>query len=254
VTVPGEHGRLDYADRWLRDGLSVLHPPFSAYQIAVDMTAALERLDQLRRQSVSASTTHLVIQAAARALAANPQLHQLIAGNTRVRPAQVDIGLSIAGETFVSPVLVIEAADRKSLVEIVAEVARRSPVAREADARLLHLLRRWGWLIPVQPLRRAILRLLFRSPAFRRKGVGTFQITTVPTEWAMTSTFSTSGVLVAGQVSLSVVALNGAPAVRPVMRLTLCADHGVWDGRAAARLLAAVREELEARTDNEPRA
>ena len=92
---------------------------------------------------------------------------------------------------------------------------------------------------------RALLRLLFNSTTFRRKGAGTFQVTTVPTDWALTSTFSTAGVLIAGQVQSRVVAINGQPEVRPMMCLTLSADHGVWDGRAAARLLAAVKTEME---------
>jgi pyruvate/2-oxoglutarate dehydrogenase complex dihydrolipoamide acyltransferase (E2) component len=30
-----------------------------------------------------------------------------------------------------------------------------------------------------------------------------------------------------------------------MITLTLCGDHGVWDGRSAARFLAAVQAELE---------
>ena len=94
--------------------------------------------------------------------------------------------------------------------------------------------------------RRAILRLLFSSPQFRRKGTGTFQVSTVPADWALTSTFSTAGVLMGGQVWSRVMVVDGQPAVRPTMILTLSGDHGVWDGRAAARFMAAVKSELEA--------
>ena len=41
----GSFSRLDYAERWLRDGLAVLRPPMSVYQATFDMTIALERLD-----------------------------------------------------------------------------------------------------------------------------------------------------------------------------------------------------------------
>jgi pyruvate dehydrogenase E2 component (dihydrolipoamide acetyltransferase) len=71
-------------------------------------------------------------------------------------------------------------------------------------------------------------------------------VSTVPLDWALSSAFSTAGVLIAGQTRSRVVAVNGAVAIRPVMTLTLSADHGVWDGRAAARFLAAVKTELEA--------
>jgi 2-oxoacid dehydrogenase/acyltransferase catalytic subunit len=237
--------RLDYAERWLRDGLQVLRPPLSVAQVTVDMSQANLRLERLRREGVRASPTHLVVHAAARALAANPPLHQLIAGNRRHRPSQVDIGLSVSGDTFVAPVLVLKGVDQKSIADIAEEVARGAPEVREVDRKLLQLLRRWGWLVPVGFVRRAILRLLFTSPSFRQRGAGTLQVSTVPTDWALTATFASAGVLIAGQVWNRVVAVDGQPAVRPTMTLTFSGDHGMWDGRAVARFLAATKANLE---------
>jgi pyruvate/2-oxoglutarate dehydrogenase complex dihydrolipoamide acyltransferase (E2) component len=237
---------LDFAERWLRDGLHVLRPALSVHQIMVDMTQATQTLERLRREGVQATSTHLLVHAVAHALAINPQLHQLVVGSRRQRPARVDIGLSVTGETFVAPVLVIEGADQKTVPEIAAEITRRAPEVRKADHQMLEALRRWGWLVPFAFLRRAVLRLLFMSPAFRRKGAGTFQVSTVPADWALTSAFSTAGVLVGGQVWSRVIAVDGQPAVRQTMTLTLSGDHGVWDGKAAARFLAAVKVELEA--------
>jgi len=245
VRTPSADEPLNHAERWLLDGLRVLRPAFSVHQISVDMTNAMRRLDDLRRQGVAASSTHLLVHAAARALASNPQVHQLIAGTRRHRPRRVDIGLSVAGATFVAPVMVIESADVKTVAEIAAEIARRTPEIRQADEQMIRLLRRWGWIVPLGFLRRAVLRLLFMSGGFRRKGAGTFQVSTVPVDWALTSTFATGGVLVGGQIWSRVIAVNDQPAVRPVMTITLSADHGVWDGRAAARFLAAVKMELE---------
>src|SRR5438067_1106477 len=104
-------------------------------QVSVDMTRAMETLTTLRRSGVMATPTHLLVHAAARALKENPGIHQIIAGNTRRWPGSVDIGLSVAGETFVAPVLVIERADQKTVEELVAETARRAPEAQEADQR-----------------------------------------------------------------------------------------------------------------------
>ena len=244
MTTPADEP-LDFAERWLLDGLRVLRPPFSVVQISVDMTGGLRRLEDLRRSGVQATATHLLVHATARALAANPKLHQMIAGTRRHRPRRVDIGLSVTGESFVAPVLVIEGADTKTVAEIAAETTCRAPEVRQADQRMLRALRRWGWVLPFGFLRRGVLRLLFASPTFRRRGAGTFQVSTVPMDWALSSTFATAGVLMGGQVSSRVVAVDGQPAVRPVMTLTLSGDHAVWDGRAAARFLAAVRAEIE---------
>ena len=243
--MTASHESLDFSERWLRDGLRVLRPPQSVVQVKVDMTNATRRLEEFRRAGSLVTATHLVVRAAARALADNRQLHQRVAGTRRTYPDRVDIGLSITGETFVAPVLVIESADKKTLPEIAAEIARRVPEAQAADQRLRRALRKWGWLIPFGFLRRGILRVLFSSAEFRRRGAGTFQVSTVPADWACTTTFSTAGVLMAGQVQSQVVVLDGQPAVRPMMTITLSGDHGVWDGRAAVRFMATVKADLE---------
>ena len=244
VSLPTDES-LDYAERWFRDGLTVLRPSFSVVQTTVDMTHATAWLEELRREGVHATATHLIVYATARALSSNGKLHQMVAGNTRHYPAHVDIGLSIAGDSFVAPVMVIERAEEKSVSEIVEEVAARAPEVRQADLRMQRVLRRWGRLVPFGFLRRALLRFLFTSPAFRRKGVGTFQVSTVPADWALSSAFSTAGVLMAGQTRSRVVAVDGHPEVRPMLTLTLCGDHGIWDGRASVRVLAAVKAGLE---------
>jgi pyruvate/2-oxoglutarate dehydrogenase complex dihydrolipoamide acyltransferase (E2) component len=236
---------LDYAERWFRDGLCVVRPSLSVVQTTVDMTHAMERLEELRHEGVHATATHLLVHATARALSANGKLHQVVAGNRRHYPAHVDIGLSITGDSFIAPVLVIERAEEKDVAEIVREVAARTPEVRQADQQMQRILRRWGRLVPFGFLRRAILRVLFMSSKFRRKGVGTFQVSTVPADWALSSAFSAAGVLMAGQTRSRVVAIDGRPEVRPILTLTLCGDHGVWDGRASVRVLSAVKAELE---------
>ena len=236
---------LDYAERWLIDSLRVLRPSAVSYQTTVDMMHGLEQLEQLRRAGTSATATHLLVRAAARAFAANPSLHQLIVGTRRHRPSRVDIGLSITGETFLAPVLILEGADKKSLEQLAEEMARRAPEVQREERERLRTLRRWGWLLPFGFLRRAVMRRLFGSGEFRQKTAGTFQVSTVPVESAATTVFVASGVLVGGQVRSRVVAVDGHAVVRPTMILTLSGDHSVWDGRAAARFLAAVKSDLE---------
>jgi pyruvate dehydrogenase E2 component (dihydrolipoamide acetyltransferase) len=229
----------------MRDSLEVLRPAYGAYQITIDMSAAMQRLDGLRRERIAATPTHLLVRAAARALAANPDLHALVSGTRRARFGRVDIGVSVSGEIFVAPVVIIEGADRKEVPDIVAEMAARVPEVQRLDAAALKGLRRWGRLVPFGFLRRAMLRTLFSRPSYRRRVAGTFQISTVPVDWAATSTFVAAGVLVAGRVRSGVGVRDGQPIVQPMMTLTLSGDHGVWDGRAASRFLAAVKAEME---------
>lgn len=240
-----ESESLDFAERWLRDGLQTLNPALSAVQLTVDMTNALQQLEALRREGVPASPTHVLVRAAARSLAANPDVHKLTAGNSRHYPSRVDIGLSVAGEAFVNPVLIVEGADQKSIAEIASEVSNRVPDLQKADRKMLQMLRRWGWVLPLGVMRRAFLRMLFRNPAFRRKGAGTFQVSTTPGDWGLTSCFSTAGVLIGGQVRSRVLVVDDQPVVRPSMLITLSCDHAVWDGRAAVRFMAGVKTEME---------
>ncbi|HEY3937406.1 MAG TPA: 2-oxo acid dehydrogenase subunit E2 [Bryobacteraceae bacterium] len=238
--------RLDYAERWLRDGLEVCRPAAQFLTLDIDMTRPRALLQIARQRGIRVTYTHILVRAAALALAAHPELHQMVCGSRLHHPNQVDIGLSVAGESFVAPVLVIENAAGKNLPALSEEIARRTPEIQAADRRMLQTLRRWGWLLPFGILRRTLLRCLFRSAKFRRKGTGTFQVSIVPeVDEAFTSLFTTSAILVAGRVRDRVVAVEGLPAVRPTVTLSCSADHRVWDGKAAQRFLLAVRQALE---------
>jgi pyruvate dehydrogenase E2 component (dihydrolipoamide acetyltransferase) len=52
-------------------------------------------------------------------------------------------------------------------------------------------------------------------------------------------------ILGVGRIVDRVIGVNGAPAVRPMLTLTLCFDHRATDGAPAAQLLAAIKELLE---------
>ena len=170
----------------------------------------------------------------------------MVCGNREYAPRQVDIALSVAGETAVAPLLVLEAADRKELPALTDEIRARTPEVKESDRRMLSAIRKWGWLIPFGWLRRLLLGILFQSHQFRVKGSGTFQVSVLPNvDHAGTSVFSATAMLVAGAVRDRVVPVNGRPGVRPMVTLTCCADHRVWDGRAGQRFLESVRQTLE---------
>jgi pyruvate/2-oxoglutarate dehydrogenase complex dihydrolipoamide acyltransferase (E2) component len=244
VSAPVD-GSLTYAERWMRDALIVLQPPCSVYHVAVDMTEALRRLDEARRDGVQATTTHLLVRATARTLATHPQLQPVVGGNRRRMPSRVDIGLAISGDGFVAPILILPAPDKMSLKELAAEVSRGVPEARLKHQRMIRFLNTWGRLIPFGILRRALLRMLYMSPTVRMKTCGTFQVSTVPVDRAIATCFMAPAVLVAGQVRSHIVAIQGQAVARPMMELTLSSDHTIWDGRASAQFLATLKAELE---------
>jgi pyruvate/2-oxoglutarate dehydrogenase complex dihydrolipoamide acyltransferase (E2) component len=238
--------RLRGSERWIRDGLKVSGVPAFSITIEADMTQARATLEAAKSLGIRVTYSHLMVRAAAIVLAQKPELHRMVCGGRVYYPTQVDIALSVAADTAVAPLMVIEHAETKGLSEIAREVAERAPGVREADRAMMKALDGWGFLVPFGFLRRALLRVLFRSFRFRRKGSGTFQVSVLPgIDQGSTTVFSTSAMLVAGGVRDKSVAVGGEIAIKPMVTLTCCADHGIWDGHAAQRFLSSVRDVLE---------
>lgn len=238
--------RLDYAERWLRDGLHEAIQSGGMEVLEVDVTGAAQILKRLKAKDRTVTWTHVFVRAVALVLARNPDLHQLVAGNKKIQPRSVDICLSVAGDSSVTPVVVIEDASNKDIFAIAAEVIRRAPQAVKENEQLLSILRKWGWIIPLSVLRRALLGFLFRRMAVRRKMSGTFTVTCVPmVDFAVPLVFNTAAALGVGRVRDRVIAVDGAPAVRPVVTLTCCVDHAVWNGLTCAKFLNGLRVILE---------
>jgi 2-oxoacid dehydrogenase/acyltransferase catalytic subunit len=232
--------------RWINDGFDVAPRAGGFVMSLADMTMARAALRILRDARVPATMTHLIVRACALALARNPRLHQLVCNYKRLTPGVVDIGLSMAGATSYAPVVVLPAVDRKPLGTLIPSVIESIDLCVEKERHDLAKMRRQLWLIPFGVIRRFILRWLSKSLWFRRRLVGTFQVSILPTVDALAPLiFYTGGLLAAGAVRDRVVAIDGAPAVRPTMWLTLCGDHGAMDGMRAAELLNAIQDLLE---------
>jgi pyruvate dehydrogenase E2 component (dihydrolipoamide acetyltransferase) len=236
---------LDFAERWLADAFRVIHTPGGFLSLDVDVSALRGRLEAARAQGLKLTYNHMFIRAAALALAQNPELHLLVAGTARLLPARVDIGLSVAGSGSFAPVMIVEDAGQKNLLALAGEITRRVPEVREKEQRDLATLRRWGWLIPFGFLRRALLRWLFERVWFRRNLAGTFQVSCLGVDQVVPFLFNSAGALGVGSVRDRVVAVDGAPAVRPTCTLTCAIDHKAWDGQRAQRFLYAVRDLVE---------
>ena len=237
--------RLDYAERWFGDAFREIDPPGGFASVDVDVTAAQSLVDALRKSDVPATINHVFVRAASRVLTDSPDLHVLVAGNRRLHPARVDIGLSVAGETSFAPVMVIEDAGAKSVAQLSTEVARRIPEVREKEQKDLIFMRKIGVLVPISWLRRLILRWLFRSLSFRRKLSGTFQVSCLTTDVVVPFLFNSAAALGVGRARDRVVAVAGAPAVRPIVTITCAIDHKVWDGVRAAKLLLSIKQLVE---------
>jgi pyruvate dehydrogenase E2 component (dihydrolipoamide acetyltransferase) len=242
----GRVERLDYAERWLRDGLRVVDPPGGLVTIEVDMSNALALKRRMKETGTPITYTHLIVHATARALTEHQELHRLVAGNKRLFPDSVDICLSVAGEAVVTPVLIIKDAGNKSLAEIAAHVRECAVEAQRQDRRFAEILRRWGWIAPLGIVRRVLVRFLMGRLWYRRRASGTFQVTVISSvDLSAPFLFNTAAALGAGGVRDRVVPIDGRIEIRPMLVLACCIDHKVWNGMDAAKFLNSVKSNLE---------
>jgi pyruvate/2-oxoglutarate dehydrogenase complex dihydrolipoamide acyltransferase (E2) component len=237
---------LTHGERWFLDGFSVLHHPGGVLTKSCDMSQAKRVVTALRSLGHQASYLHVMVRAIALALARCPEAHQLVCGYRRMRPSRVDIGLSVAGQTSYAPVLVIGDATARPLPALVKFLKEEVPRTREKELRDLEGMRRTGWIIPFGWLRRAILRLLNNMFWFRRKLIGTFQVTCLrQVDQVIPLVFYSGAALGIGEVSDRVVAIAGQPEVRPMVTFTMAFDHRTLDGLRTADLLAMLCKILE---------
>ncbi len=233
---------LDYAEKWMRDGISVIDPPGFFLSVEVDMSHGKQVIENLLRQGIEVTYTHLFVRVVAMVLSEHPELHQLVSATRKLSPTSVDIGLSISGSMFVSPVLVIRDAAKKSLLDVALEIGEQVPKARAQHEEMLNTIRKWGWVVPFGWMRRSYLRILTKQIWFRRKDVGTFQISSLSSvDQFVPMLFSTSAILGIGRVCNRVVAEDGIARVRPTVILSCCVDHKVWDGVTAAFFLSQMK-------------
>jgi hypothetical protein len=174
--------------RWIRgaealeaDVISALTRPAMFGRFWVDLENARRWLEERRAAGnpEELTYTHLFVRAAALAAMASPDLHRMYGWFRCVDPGAADIGVSVACEGILAPVVVLAAADRMSVTEIARELREKAAQARRDDPRVRKLADRFVPFLPIPFLRRFLIRLAFSSPSFRRRMVGTIQITNI---------------------------------------------------------------------------
>ena len=227
--------RLSAEERWMADARAVAAPAGGYMVREVEMTRAAAWVEALRASGAPGALHHLVVRAAALALARNPAVHQIVCGYERLVPAAVDVGLAMS-ESSPAPV-VIEGASERALPALI-EVVDAAIAAGPSEARSFAGLRWFGWLAPFGFLRRLWLRWLQGRFWFRRRMAGTFQVTFAPAaDMVVPMRFLTGSTLGVGRVREVVAPVDGRLQVRRVMTMTLAADHVAMDGVRMATLL-----------------
>jgi hypothetical protein len=173
--------------RWIRgaealdaDVISVLTRPAMSGRFWVDLENARRWLEERRGEGnrEGMTYTHLFAKAAGLAAMASPDLHRMYGWFRCVDPGAADVGVSVASEGVLAPVIVLEAADRMSLREIARGLREKAAQVRRDDPQTRKLADRLAPLVPPF-VRRFLIRLVFSSPGLRRRMVGTIQVTNI---------------------------------------------------------------------------
>ena len=185
-----------------------------------DMTEIARRRNKFKENggALVPSINDYILSAAARALSRYPSLNAAFTDKGVELYAEINLGMAVALEDgLVVPV--IRNADRLSLIEL-AKQSRE--LAEKAQRKKLFPLDYEGGTFTVSNLG------MF--------GVDNFVAIINPPQCA---------ILAVGQVASRVVAHGEGIAVRPMMTMSLSADHRVVDGAMAARFLQEVKGQLE---------
>jgi pyruvate dehydrogenase E2 component (dihydrolipoamide acetyltransferase) len=192
---------------------SVREAPQFSISRDVDMTAA-----NAKRKAAGVSYTDVILAAAATALRDHPRLRSRFDGDAVLVSEKIDVGVAIALDAgLIVPVL--RDADRKSLAALRDEREALETAVRSGRARAE----------------------AFGDAAITVSNLGTFGVD----RFTAIVNPPEASILAVGRVADRVIVADGAPAVRPVVSLTLTVDHRVADGADAARFLADVATNLE---------
>ncbi len=198
---------------------SVREIPYFLVTVSVDMTdlaPVREELNQSRTQRISYND--FIVKACAFALRAFPIVNSVCLGDTYRVNEDINIGIAVdLEEGLIVPV--IKDADRKSLDQIAAESTRLVEKAKNKK------------LFPDD-----LAGSTFTISNMGMLGLDSFTAIIPPGQAA---------ILAVGSIADAVVALDGKPAVRKIMKITLSSDHRIVDGAIAARFLNEVKQRLE---------
>lgn len=211
TTGSGKVARL-MAERTTRSWTTVPHFFVSRDVDAFELQAARERFAPVVAAShrVKLTITDLLVAAVAKTLACHSRMNASWTDGEVCYNQEVNIAIAVGVEEgVVAPV--IRQADRLELSAISLQRTGLTERAREGRLRPADLA----------------------NGTFTISNLGMFDVDS----FTAIITPPQSAILAVGRIADRVVAVNGAPAIRPMMTITLSSDHRVIDGVIAARFL-----------------
>ena len=192
--------------------------PTVSFNLSVDMSEMKAYREQLKTKDIKISYTDLLVKFVAKALTEYPLLNCSVEDNKIRYKHYVNMGVAVALDNGLVVPNVADA-DKKSLREISAEVKELAKLAREGG-------------LPMERL---------RGGTFTITNLGMYGIE------SFTPIINQPEVAILGVTTMEdrPVVRNGEIVIRPMMTLSLTADHRVVDGSVAAEFLQRVKTLLE---------
>jgi pyruvate dehydrogenase E2 component (dihydrolipoamide acetyltransferase) len=197
--------------------------PHITFTARVDMTGFEGERAHLNSRAEAAggvrvSVTALMVKLVAWTLRKHPMFNSTLQDDTILLRKDINIGVAVAlPDGLIVPV--VRQADRKNLEQISGEVDDLVQRARQ------------GELTPGD----------VSGGSFSISNLGPFGIE----QFTAIINADQAAILAVGATQPEVVPIDGQPAIRPILRLTLSADHRIVDGAMAAHFLAEIKEVFE---------
>ena len=192
--------------------------PTVSFNLSVDMSEMKAYRKQLKKNDVKVSYTDLIVKFVAKALTEFPLLNCSVVDNKIVYKHYVNMGVAVALENGLVVPNVTDA-DKKSLKEISAEIKELAELAREGKLGGDKLT---GGTFTITNL--GMYGIESFTPIINQPEVAILGVTTMEDK---------------------VVVRDGEMVIRPMMTLSLTADHRVVDGSVAAQFLQRVKDLME---------
>lgn len=192
--------------------------PTVTFNLPVDMTEMKLYREQLKKYDIKVSFTDLFVKFTARALTEFPLLNCSVEDNKIIYKHYVNMGVAVALDNGLI-VPNVKDADKKSLTEISSEIKELAANAREGGLSMDKLS---GGTFTITNL--GMYGIESFSPIINQPEVAILGITTIEDR---------------------AVVRDGEIVVRPMMTMSLTADHRVVDGAVAAAFLQRLKNLME---------
>lgn len=219
-TIPLKGMRRTIADRMVASYQSAPHIMFTMSIDVSSLEGLRKRMNEqaAKRGEEKISMTALLARAVAWALLRHSRLNSTLTGDEIRQYKTANIGIAVALEDGLI-VPVVRNVEKKGVAQLAAEINDLAKRARESR------------LTPSD----------VTGGTFTISNLGPFGIE----QFTAILNAGQAGILAVGAVQKEVVVVNDEMVIRPIMRMTLSADHRTVDGAVAAQFMADLRSVME---------